>query len=198
MFLDAIIEFKETKSDSQRFQLGAQIVTQFVKVGAQYEINISSDLREECVSQFFKACTTQSCPLALFDQVHQSMLIQLQSEQFPRFLKSPFYDKFKMGQKGVCAGFEDRDAESKSFLYEVTDFSAPNIGEEDFLRVLSLARPNDVMWKPLLKKSDIVTYISKNSFEVEKRKGLRLLKIVSEYNYSASMFQYENHVFMCE
>ena len=179
--------FQEATSDPQRVQVAAQIITTFIKVGSPSELNISGELRESLMNDFFKICTSQElCSPNMFDKARDAILLQLHSELYPRFLRSEYYKQYVSGVKKLSD--EDKEIEKyrKSILYEDVDTSVSNICEDDFSRVLSMCAHNENVWKCVKDKPNVQVFQSRKAFTVRNKTGLKIFKIKYEFNYSAS------------
>jgi len=88
-----------------RCTVAAQIISNFIKLGAPSELNISADLRDAVLTDFLNAVTNGAYNTtsggngsgliseSLFDKITDQLLLQLQSEHWPRFLESKYYEQ---------------------------------------------------------------------------------------------------------
>jgi len=62
LFLDAVEDYQKEKDPAVRFSKAKEIVSQFIKVGSRYEINISHENRTNFLTKFNK-CSKKYCPV---------------------------------------------------------------------------------------------------------------------------------------
>jgi len=194
LFLDAVMEFREAENDLARSNQLPLIVSTFIKQGAPSELNISGETRSNILNAFFQTYTTPTCAIDIFDKVTDELLLQLQSEQFPPFLTSSYYLNAKQNAAAKQKAEEDDAAKiSASVLNEIADFSKPVITEDDFKQMERIMRGDASVWKLLVKKPDVSVYCSKSKFRLsDKNKGLRMMKIVEEFDFNARTLHIES------
>jgi len=62
------------------------------------------------------------------------------------------------------------------------------ITEEDFKRVCDMSVHNDEVWKCVYKSDIMETFITKKSFTLGQHSGVKAIKILNRYEYSASKY----------
>lgn len=191
VFLDSIVQYKQTEDHAVRFNLLAVMVSTYIKVNSPSELNISSSTRECILQEFVKALSSSDpCSFEFFDKVADELLLQLQSEHFPRFLHSPYYKMSLHGDSQIIfADSPDDEQAAKPIANELVDFSKPpTITEEDFenLERLSNHDANSNTWKAVAQKKHTRAFVSVDKYKMTGSKSeLRMCKFISEFECSA-------------
>jgi len=75
------------------------------------------------------------------------------------------------------------NVEEQTDLYSVVDLSTPKFSEQDFIKLVSLTKEDNSLWKPLVKRGDMTTFCSRSKFTLDKKKGIRIFRVYAEYDY---------------
>jgi len=191
VFLDSVVQYKETAEPTQRFNFLTVLVSSYIKAGSPSELNIGSEVREQIVCEFVKALSSsQPCSITIFDKLADELTLQLQKEQFPRFLQSPYYTMCIQGESlhETVATAESPSADDQNpIANDLVDFSRQSeVTDEDFEKLERLAAHDPAVWTPIAKKKHTHAYVSMSKYKMSGSKSeLRMCKFVSEFECSA-------------
>lgn len=96
LFLEEVEKYKlmMKKSDKERYNKAKDIISRFIVVFAENEINISNDQRKEIVEKFDKHSSTNSTSINLFDELYSDIHLSLKIDSFKRFVQSKLFKDF--------------------------------------------------------------------------------------------------------
>lgn len=95
MFLEEVEKFKLMikKSEKERYNKAKDIISRFIVVFAEHELNISNEQRKDIIEKFDNL-TPNTCPTNLFDELFSDIHMSLKIDSFKRFVQSKLFRDF--------------------------------------------------------------------------------------------------------
>jgi hypothetical protein len=95
LFLEEVDKYKSMfkKTDKERYNKAKDIISRFIAVFAENEINLSNSQRKDIVAKF-DDCSVTHCYISVFDDLNSDVNMMLKVDSFKRFVQSKLFRDF--------------------------------------------------------------------------------------------------------